>query len=94
MQDKGKNFLEEKKMNYIQTLANLDAKLSRYDNRLEKMRKLSHFDGTFSKKDWDITVNKINKMEMLYSKVGKKAFQQFNKEDQIRTITRATVQKK
>tara|TARA_R100001082_G_C4293284_1_gene129149 strand:+ start:275 stop:466 length:192 start_codon:yes stop_codon:yes gene_type:complete len=62
-------------MNYIQTLANLDAKLSRYDKRLEKMKKA---DKTFSQRDWDITINKIDKMESLYSKVGRKALQQFN----------------
>ena len=62
-------------MNYIQTLANLDAKLSRYDKRLEKMKKA---DKTFSQRDWDITINKIDKMESLYSKVGRKALPQFN----------------
>jgi len=66
-------------MNYIQTLANLDAKLSRYDKRLEKMRKviLQSWDwDTVSQRDWDITVNKIDKMERLYSKVGRKVLQQ------------------
>ena len=62
-------------MNYIQTLANLDAKLSRYDKRLEKMKKA---DKTFSQRDWDITINKIDKIEKLFPKVGKKVAQQFN----------------
>ena len=62
-------------MNYIQTLANLDAKLSRYDKRLEKMKKA---DKTYSQRDWDITIKKIDKMERLYSKVGRKPLQQFN----------------
>ena len=67
-------------MNYIQTLANLDAKLSRYDKRLEKMKnnKMYYLVYKTDKTDWDITVKKIDKMERLYSKVGRKALQQFN----------------
>ena len=66
-------------MNYIQILATLDDKLTRYDNRLEKMKE-NHNSGkmTYAQKDWDITINKIDKMERLYSKVGRRALQQFN----------------
>ena len=64
-------------MNYIQTLANLDAKLSRYDKRLEKMKhNISKFENIPSFRDWDITSRKIEKMERLYSKVGRRALQQ------------------
>ena len=62
-------------MNYIQTLHFLNDKLSYYKSRLEMMKKS---DRTFSQRDWDITINKINKMEKLFPKVGKKVAQQFN----------------
>ena len=75
MQDKGKNFLEEKKMNYIQTLHFLNDKLSYYKSRLDMMK---NSDRTFSQRDWDITINKIDKMEKLFPKVGKKVAQRFN----------------
>ena len=75
MQDKGKNYLEEKKMNYIQTLHFLNDKLSYYKSRLDMMK---NSDRTFSQRDWDITINKIDKMEKLFPKVGKKVAQQFN----------------
>ncbi len=62
-------------MNYIQTLHFLNDKLSYYKSRLEMMKKS---DRTFAQRDWDITINKINKMEKLFPKVGKKVAQQFN----------------
>ena len=74
-------------MNYIQILANLDSKLTSYDKRLETMKN-NHKSGkkTYSQKDWDITIYKIDRMELLYSKVGRKALQQFNQEDNIKVV--------
>tara|TARA_R100001129_G_scaffold128087_1_gene90056 strand:+ start:316 stop:543 length:228 start_codon:yes stop_codon:yes gene_type:complete len=69
------NIKKEKKMNYIQTLYFLDDTLSRYKARLEMMKKAER---TFAQRDWDITINKIDKMEKLLPKVGKKVAQQFN----------------
>ena len=62
-------------MNYIQTLHFLNDKLSYYKSRLNMMTKS---DRTFSQKDWIITINKIDKMEKLFPKVGKKVTQQLN----------------
>ena len=59
-------------MNYIQTLHFLNDKLSYYKSRLNMMTKS---DRTFSQKDWIITINKIDKMEKLFPKVGKKVTQ-------------------
>ena len=63
-------------MNYIQTLHFLNDKLSYYKSRLEMMKNQIEL----SQRDWDITINKINKMEKLFPKVGKKVaqFNQFN----------------
>jgi len=66
-------------MNYIQTLHFLNDKLTYYKSRLEKMKE-NHNSGKmrYTQRDWDITINKINKMEKLFPKVGKKVAQQFN----------------
>ena len=66
-------------MNYIQILADLDAKLSRYHSRLWKMKNSDGQKYTFA--DMSITRNKIDKMEKLFPKVGKKVAQQFNQEE-------------
>ena len=67
-------------MNYIQTLHFLNDKLSYYKSRLDMMK---NSDRTFSQRDWDITINKIDKMEKLFPKVGKKVAQQFNQQEEI-----------
>lgn len=70
-------------MNYIQTLHFLNDKLSYYKSRLNMMTKS---DRTFSQKDWIITINKINKMEKLFPKVGKKVTQQLTNRSKYEKI--------
>ena len=62
-------------MNYIQILADLQDKLSRYNARLDMM---NNSERTFSNRDWFITMHKISKMEKLFPKVGKRVAQQFS----------------
>ena len=64
-------------MNYIQTLHFLEM-ISYHTTSLEAREMMKKSDRTFSQRDWDITINKINKMEKLFPKVGKKVAQQFN----------------
>ena len=61
-------------MNYIQILADLQDKLSRYNARLDMM---NNSERTFADRDWFITMHKISKMEKLFPKVGKRVAQQF-----------------
>ena len=61
-------------MNYIQILADLQDKLSRYNARLDMM---NNSERTFADRDWFITIDKISKMEKLFPKVGKRVAQQF-----------------
>lgn len=62
-------------MNYIQILADLQDKLSRYNARLDMM---NNSERTFADRDWFITMHKISKMEKLFPKVGKRVAQQFS----------------
>ena len=64
-------------MNYIQILADLQGKLSRYNARLKKMK---YFEENYPipSKDWFITIDKISRMEKLFAKVGKRVAQQFS----------------
>ena len=62
-------------MNYIQTLHFLNDKLSYYKSRLEMMKKS---DRTFSQRDWDITINKIDKKKTDLSGIVNKIDQKLN----------------
>ena len=57
-------------MNYMKILARLDAKLLRYDDYLEKLK-----DKPLGQR---YCLKQIDRIEMIYSKVGRKALKQFN----------------
>lgn len=64
-------------MNYIQELYFLDDTLSRYETRLQKMRDNTNSGKmTYAQRDWDTTINKIDKMQRLYPKLAEKALLQ------------------